>query len=224
MREHLSGDDWLVHETGFDPDSANFYETIFTVGNGYQGTRGSLEEGHKGELSGTYLAGVFDHHDSTVPDQVNAPSWLPLVLFVEGQRLDTQNCKVVEHNRVLDMRRGVLYRDTLLEDALGRRTRLASQRFCSFSDRHLCGIRLAVTAENHSSRIAVEVGIDGRRFNLDRLPTYSGKPRFHHEVKWEKWAKSRHLEVTTAEVGDEAAYLAARTLDTGHDIGCSTLR
>ena len=78
MHPVLSSNDWLIEETHFDFAEANFKETIFTVGNGYQGTRGSLEEGHKGELSGTYLAGVYDHHDSTVIDQVNAPTWLPL--------------------------------------------------------------------------------------------------------------------------------------------------
>ena len=71
MRPVLSSKDWLIEETAFDFEEANFKETIFTVGNGYQGTRGSLEEGHKGELSGTYLSGVYDHHDSTVIDQVN---------------------------------------------------------------------------------------------------------------------------------------------------------
>ena len=37
---------WLVVEDGFDPALANRYETLFTVGNGYLGTRGALEEGH----------------------------------------------------------------------------------------------------------------------------------------------------------------------------------
>jgi trehalose/maltose hydrolase-like predicted phosphorylase len=54
---------WLVVEDGFAAARANAYETIFTTGNGYLGTRGSLEEGHEGALPGTYLRGVFDHHD-----------------------------------------------------------------------------------------------------------------------------------------------------------------
>jgi kojibiose phosphorylase len=37
---------WLVVEDGFDPALATRYETLFTVGNGYLGTRGALEEGH----------------------------------------------------------------------------------------------------------------------------------------------------------------------------------
>ena len=44
-----STDAWVVEEPGFDPERANFYETLFTVGNGRLGTRGSLEEGHLGD-------------------------------------------------------------------------------------------------------------------------------------------------------------------------------
>ena len=65
MNADLDGQDsrWQVVEDGFDPALANTYETLFTTGNGYLGTRGSLDEGHEGALPGTFLRGVFDHHD-----------------------------------------------------------------------------------------------------------------------------------------------------------------
>ncbi|MFA3917034.1 glycoside hydrolase family 65 protein [Ruegeria hyattellae] len=222
MHPMLSSRDWLIEETHFDLNEANFKETIFTVGNGYQGTRGSLEEGHKGELSGTYLAGVYDHHDSTVTDQVNVSTWLPLRVRVEGEVLDVQTCKVVEHRRVLDLQTGFLHRDTVFEDSKGRCTRVSSLRFTSFADQHICGIQLTVTAENHSSQITVESALDARRYNLDRLPAYKGGTGFHPEVKWEKWAKSRHLKVTRSHASSDATYIEALTLDTGISIGMAS--
>ncbi len=223
MHHPLSSDDWLIEETAFDFVDANFKETIFTVGNGYQGTRGSLEEGHKGELSGTYLAGVYDHHDSTVIDLVNVPTWLPMQVRVEGLLLSPQTAKIVNHKRVLDLQTGLLHRDTLFEDGQGRRTRIVSVRFASFSDQHLCGCRLTVTPENHSSLITVESALDARRFNLDRLPAWEVTPKFHPEVKWEKWAKSRHMEVTRATTGEEFIYIETKTLDTEISIGMAAV-
>lgn len=223
MLTELSGSDWLIEETNFDFEEANFKETIFTVGNGYQGTRGSLEEGHKGELSGTYLAGVYDHHDSTVIDQVNVPTWLPLKVRVDGELLDVQTCAVVEHRRVLDLQTGVLHRDTLFQDSRGRQTRLVSARFASFADQHFFGIRLTVTPIDHSSIITVDSALDAERYNLDRLPAYQGNPKFHPEVKWEKWAKSRHLKVTKSDVSEDRAYIETRTLDTGISIGMAAV-
>ena len=115
LSEQLSAPEWLVEESALQMAKLNFYETIFTVGNGYQGTRGSLEEGTKGERSGTLLTGIFDHHDSTVIDLVNAPSWLPLTLWIEGIRLDLQTCKMLDHRRGLELRTGLVYRLTRFE-------------------------------------------------------------------------------------------------------------
>ena len=223
MFPKISGGDWLVVEDGFDPARANFWETVLTVGNGYQGTRASLEEGHKGELLATYLNGVYDHHDSTVIDQVNAPGWIPLRVRVEGHILDVKTCEVLEHRRILDLQTGFLHRDTLFRDGEGRETRVTSLRFASLADRHLCGIRLSVTAENHSARLTVESALDAERYNLDRLPAWSEKPVFHPEVVWQKWARSRHLAVQAASVDAERAYVEVRTLDTGISIGTGTV-
>lgn len=219
MFPDLSGSDWLVAEDGFDPARANYWEAVLTVGNGYQGTRASLEEGHKGELPATFLAGVYDHHDSTVIDLVNTPGWIPLRVRVEGHLLDVQSCEVLEHRRVLDMQTGLLHRDTLFRDASGRETRLTSLRFASLADRHLCGIRLTVKAENHSARITVESALVAERYNLDRLPAWSEKPVFHPEVTWQKWAKSRHLQVEDAAVEGDTAFVEVKTIDTGISIG-----
>src|SRR4051794_41650825 len=82
MNAGLDGADsrWQIVENGFDPVLANTYETLFTTGNGYLGTRGSLEERHEGALPGTFLRGVFDHHDSAVIDLVKTPDWLAVAV------------------------------------------------------------------------------------------------------------------------------------------------
>jgi kojibiose phosphorylase len=223
MTKLLSSADWLVTEAGLELENINYFESVFTIGNGYQGTRGSLEEGLAGELSGTYLAGVYDHHDSNVIDLVNAPSWLPVTIRVGGHRLDAQNCRVIEHSRTLDLYTGLLHRSTLFEDKAGRRTRLRSTRLCSFADQHICGQRLEITAENHDSDVSVESRIDGNRYNLECLPAYKDAREIHREVKWEKWAKSRHLETQLTDAKPDGAYLQTNTIDTGVTIGVASM-
>jgi kojibiose phosphorylase len=210
---------WLIEESGFDPDRANFYETLFTVGNGRLGTRGSLEEGHLGQLSGTFLNGVYDAHDVPVIDLVNAPDWLDTAVFVDGIRLDPDTCAVVEHRRALDLRHGLLSRTTVFEDDQGRRTRLATLRCVSMADRRVCVLRVEVTPENHSSEIAIESGIDGDRRNLERLPLYPEGTVFAARTRWEKWARAKHLEETARYDHGDALYLQMRTVDSGVDVG-----
>ena len=119
MNADLDGEDsrWLIVEDGFTAALANTYETLFTTGNGYLGTRSSLQESHEGALPGTFLRGVFDHHDSAVTDLVKAPDWLALAVVVNGIRLDVTSVSVVRHRRILDMREGAVFRDTVFEDS-----------------------------------------------------------------------------------------------------------
>ena len=55
MHADPDGEDsrWLIVEDGFTAALASTSETLFTTGNGYLGTRGSLEEGHEDALPGT---------------------------------------------------------------------------------------------------------------------------------------------------------------------------
>ena len=180
---------WHVEEAGFDPTRTNLYETLFTVGNGRLGTRGSLDEGHLGQLSGTFLNGVYDRHDVPVSDLVNAPDWVDTAIFVDGVRLDVDTCTVLAHHRVLDMYRGVLHRTTVFEDGQGRRTRLDTLRCVSMADRRICALRVEVTPENHAPRIVVESGIDGDR----RTATTLSAPPVD---RWVRHSCERITEVT----------------------------
>jgi trehalose/maltose hydrolase-like predicted phosphorylase len=77
---------WTVSETEFDPARLHHQETVFTVGNGYLGTRGAFEEGHPGAWPATFIHGVFDAVPIAYTELVNCPDWLPLVILLEGER------------------------------------------------------------------------------------------------------------------------------------------
>lgn len=212
------GPEWELAESGFDPARANTWETQLCVGNGRLGTRGSLEEGHVGEQSGTFLSGVYDGHGVPVIDLVNAPDWLSLAVHVDGRRLDVQGCEVLEHERVLDFRHGVLQRRTVLRTPEGHRAELRSWRFASMDDRRLCALRVEVTLLDGPGEVVVESGLEGHRRNLERLPVYPDGTDFGVETRWDKWARARHLEVTSTVATDDAIELHARTLQTGIDL------
>ncbi|MEH6648896.1 MAG: glycosyl hydrolase family 65 protein [Motiliproteus sp.] len=221
----LSSPEWLVEENDFDVELQNTFETLFTVGNGYLGTRATLEESNKGEFAATYISGIFDNHDSTVIDLVNAPDWLPVSIWVDGIKLNIQSCRVLSHRRVLDMKTGALYRFTRFKDSLDRITSYESVRFASIQQSHLCAMRIAVTPENYDATLVVESSIDGGNYNLDRIPNYAETKKFHPETKWNKWAKSKHLRFVSNESSDKNCYLEMETIDTKHRVGyAATLR
>lgn len=210
---------WLVREQGLDRARLGVVETQFVIGNGRTGTRATLDEGAAGQRSGVFVAGVYDGHDSSVADLVNVPDWTACTIEVDGVQLGIDTHAVESHERVLDLRRGLVWRCTVFVDDQGRRTRLESVRLASMARRELCLQRLVVTPEDHDARVRLVHRLDGDRRNLDRLPHYPDGLRPEPEVRWEKWALTRHL-VTGPRVGDDdGLYLQTRTRQSGVTLG-----
>src|SRR5215471_20065618 len=170
---------WSLVWEGFDPLRERDVESSMTVGNGYLGTRGALEEGSHASSPGTLIAGVYGALPETgdIPELVVAPNWLLFKAWVEGERLSLDSGEALLHRRTLDMRRALLIRDWLHQDRNGRQTRFRSVRFASLSDRHAVGMQVWVTPQNYSGRIKVESGIDGDVANSDG-PVTGGKLKY----------------------------------------------
>lgn len=156
---------WILVEEGFEPAREHEIESLFTVANGYLGTRGSLQEGTSLSLPATFVAGVFNRPPDSIRELVVAPDWAKFRIFVEGEELRLDRGKTLEHRRRLDMRRGLLEREWRHSDAAGRITRLHFIRFVSLADRHALVESVTLTPENYSARVSVECIIDGRVTN-----------------------------------------------------------
>ncbi|MDF0530426.1 glycosyl hydrolase family 65 protein [Tsukamurella sp. 8F] len=208
---------WTVTESGWDPQRANYFETIFTVGNGRLGTRGSLEERHTGALPGTFLAGVYDAHDAPVTDLVNAPDWLDTEIYIEGVRLDPESAAVASHRRELDLRTGILSRETVFV-VDGAPVRVRTERLASMSDRDLCALRVQVTPLERGASVVIRTGIDAHKRNLERLPAYPEGTTFGPDRKWDKWARSTHLRSTGSGFHGEVGWIGCRTIASDVDI------
>src|SRR5258705_13775824 len=76
---------WQINEDIFNPQTMHSQETVFTIGNGYFGTRGTFEEGYPKAMPATLLFGVFDSIDVGKEELANTPDWLLIKLFVNGE-------------------------------------------------------------------------------------------------------------------------------------------
>jgi kojibiose phosphorylase len=219
LENFLSNKEWWIEENDFDPKKLNLFETLFTIGNGYLGTRGALEEGHRAGLPGTYLNGIFDNHQVWVTTLINAPDWLSLQIWANGQKISLEDLKVLKHRRVLDLKHGLLYRDSLIEDSLGQITRLETLRYASFANQHCVELNFSITPENYSGEILVQSAVEGNVSNLDRMPVYQDIPEFAPEMRWQKWSRSIHLKPRQNFQRDNYLYLEMETIGRPYQIG-----
>lgn len=162
---------WQISEYPFHPEKLLYYETIFTIGNGYLGTRASFEEGYPGDTPSTLVHGIFDHAPSMqVPELVGAPNWLDIKITIDGTplRMVTQTSDmlhppqgiVLGYRRTLDMERGLLRREVLFRAVSGATVRIVFERFASLVDVHVMCQRVQIICVDGSPDIVVESGID----------------------------------------------------------------
>ncbi|HLJ33613.1 MAG TPA: hypothetical protein VKU38_08180, partial [Ktedonobacteraceae bacterium] len=136
---------WQINEDTFDPQKLHTQETVYTIGNGYFGTRGTFEEGYPQDNQATLLFGVFDRIEVGRAELANVPDWLPIMLFVNGERFRLDRGKILGYERNLDMYNGVLTRTVRWESPAGVQLTISVERFASLADEHVGAIRYSVT-------------------------------------------------------------------------------
>jgi beta-phosphoglucomutase len=153
--------DWALIETRFDPEQIHHLETVFTIGNGYLGTRGSFEEGYTRATPATLVHGVFDDVPIVYTELANCPNWLPLTVTIDGERFRLDRGEVLGYERKLDINRGILSRFVRWKSPNGKTVDLQFERFASLADQHVLAVRCQVKAVDFNGLVEVQSSING---------------------------------------------------------------
>jgi kojibiose phosphorylase len=151
---------WCIHEPVWDRPTQQIRETQFTQGNGYFCCRGILEEVPYDATPGTYLAGLFDRTGAQITELVNCPNPINMRIDAYGEKLDVVAMDVMRHERVLDMRDGVLNRQTLFKTTHKKRILYQSRRFISMQNKHLGIMEVHITPLDSAMTFNVQTTVD----------------------------------------------------------------
>ncbi|MFA9216661.1 MAG: glycoside hydrolase family 65 protein [Sphingomonadaceae bacterium] len=173
---------WCIRETSFDTASHFLDETLFALGNGYIGLRGSHEEGYSGpagtSLDGTYLNGFYESEPIQYPEaafglaktnqfMLNVPNAKGIELWLDDERFDLLQGSLQHYERVLDLRTGLLTRTLEWTSPQGRRVAVQSRRMVCFDNKHLFAIEYQVTPLDFTGRLRLVSVLDGAVKNLE---------------------------------------------------------
>ncbi|MEU4690506.1 beta-phosphoglucomutase family hydrolase [Actinoplanes sp. NPDC023714] len=159
-------DPWRMLERSYNPEGVEQTETLFAVGNGFLGIRGSFEEGEPSYRPATLLNGFHETWPIVYPEAAHGfattgqtilpvPDGTAIRLFVDEEPLTCARTEVREFERALDMRRGVLDRTVVYQLGDGRRFRVRTSRFVSLAERHLACVRYELTALDAPGRLVL---------------------------------------------------------------------
>ncbi len=181
-RDRFPVDPWRLVERRFSLDDIGVTETLFSVGNGYLGLRGNQPEGRFGHEQGTFINGLHEtfpiHHAEQAygfaevgQTIVNAPDAKVMRVYVDDEPLSFDLAEIVEYERTLDMRDGVLRRELVWRTPSGKRVRIHNSRMVSFEEKHLAVMAVTVTVLDGDAPVTVSCQLVNRQ---DSAGVYSG--------------------------------------------------
>ena len=158
---------WQVRETHLDRELLARSESIFALSNGHLGLRGNLDEGDPHAMPGTYLNSFYElrplpyaeggyGYPESGQTIVNVTNGKLIRLLVDDEPFDIQEGRLRRHERVLDLRDGVLHREVEWESGAGRAVRIRSTRLVSFTQRSIAAIEYEVTPVDAPVRVIVQ--------------------------------------------------------------------
>lgn len=171
-------DEWALVETEFGVDDMGRTETLFAVGNGYLGLRGNVEEGRDGHMHGTFINGFHETWPIRHAEEafgfarvgqtiVNAPDAKIIRLYIDDEPLVITEAEIMDYERRLDFRRGVLSRRIEWRTPSGKRVLITSRRMTSFTDRHLGVIDYEVELLDADAAVTISSQILNRQDGRD---------------------------------------------------------
>jgi alpha,alpha-trehalose phosphorylase len=166
-RDVFEVDPWAVVESELHLDLLAQTESIFALSNGHIGLRGNLDEGEPHVVPGTYLNGFFESlplpyaeagygYPEEGQSLVNATNGKLVRLLVDDEPFDVRYGTLSRHERVLDLRAGVLRRAVEWTSPAGQAVRIRSTRLVSFVQRAIAAISYEVEPVGESARVVVQ--------------------------------------------------------------------
>jgi alpha,alpha-trehalose phosphorylase len=158
---------WHIRETRLDLDVLAQTESVLALSNGHIGLRANLDEGDPHGLPGTYLNSFYELRPLPYAEAgygfpesgqtiVNVTNGKLIRLLVDDEPFDVRYGDLRQHERVLDLRTGLLDRKVEWVSPAGRAIRVHSTRMVSFTQRAVAAICYEVEPLDGPARLIVQ--------------------------------------------------------------------
>ncbi len=227
-RTRWPADPWRLVEAHPDQTELGVTETLFAVGNGYLGMRGNVSEGRDSHTHGTFINGFHETWQIQHAEEafgfakvgqtiVNVPDAKIIRLYVDDEPLLVSVADLLEYERAIDFRDGVLHRELVWRTPSGKRVRVVSKRMVSFPERHLAVAQFEVTMLDDHAPIALSSQILNRQDGEDEYHVRSKAMGEGHDPRKAENFHRRVLEpvLKSGDVDAGQVVLGYRCADSG---------
>jgi alpha,alpha-trehalose phosphorylase len=175
---------WALRETELHLDVLAQSGSLFALGNGHIGLRANLDEGEPKGLPGTYLNRFYEARPLPYAEAgygypeagqtlVNVTNGTIIRLLVNDEPFDVRFGELRNHERMLDLRAGVLRRRVEWLSPAGRHVRVSSVRLVSLVHRAVAAVLYEVEPLVSATRLVVQSELVAN----EPMPTLPHDPR-----------------------------------------------
>ncbi|MCF8000275.1 MAG: glycoside hydrolase family 65 protein [Halanaerobiales bacterium] len=209
---------WNITEKEFKVENNHHNETIFSLGNGYMGLRGTLEEDYTGSedetTPGFYINGIYEQEEiiygEFAPKQpkkyqsmINLMDWTSINVFIDNEKFDLIEGQIEDYKRTLDIKNGLLKRSLIWTTKSNKKVKIEIERLISFEYEHVGAIQYSIKPLN----------FDG---NIKLVSAFDGNVRNHHHLR-----NKKPLSLKKIGINDPYSYLLMETKNSNIVVGGS---
>ena len=168
-KSSFASEAWAVTETEYNPAELEKNASLFFLGNGYLGIRGGFGENdpeHGVSRKGTFINGFFESGPQVYgetaygfPDKkqamLNLPDPTGIRILIDDEEFSPATGRLLEYERRLSLKEGLLYRDIVWESPGGRRIRLEITRCVSMVRQHIALINCRISGLEGVGRLQI---------------------------------------------------------------------
>ena len=217
---------WSLKETRFRPADIPAGESLFALGNGYLGMRGTFEEGLSGySTEGTYINGFYEARPiaygekmhgfpETGQTMLNIANGKGIALRIGEERFSLSEGEIRDYHRELNMKTGILSRRIHWRSPAGKEIRISTERSVLFSRVHIACLVYRVTPVNFTGPVTLISGIE------DNPGNNGGKDSDKHDPRQAESFDRDVLFRLDEASGNNRAYLLQQTRSSRLRLAC----
>ncbi len=207
---------WQISENEFLVENNHHNEAIFSLGNGYMGLRGTLEEDYAGSAEtttpGFYINGVYASEEIIYGEEapslprrgqtmINLADWSEINLYINEEKFNMLQGHLTDYIRKLDLKKGVITRSLIWEDRQGRKVKIKIERLISFTRENIAAINYSVQPLNFSGKISIQSAVNGDVSNFYHLRNKKNAQVLQGKVEGKNGILLQKVKSTGFEIG-----------------------
>ncbi len=183
-------------EKGYSPIREREIESVLSFGNGYIGTRNSLEEFYPYSDPASFIG---NHYVQGPDDEFNflvkIPDWTRIKIYLEDDLFKLTEQEILYHRRYVDFLTGKIIREWQNIDESGRITNIKIVKFVSLAEKNIMGKMVSLKPENYTGNIKVMNGIDCDTADFEYLLNMNSESNHYAMVHMKEKHSDRELKM-----------------------------